>query len=304
VSHSRSDDFLTIITPIKNYHPRHLEESLCSVFKQSSPRWQLKLVIEESDVAGIATTLGGALADPRVELLINQGSRLAGAFNTAMRAARSKFVAILLADDRWRLCAVQLLLDCIRASPEADFFHSGLQVIDEHGKAISSVRRPTQQPTLGAFIEGEAVKHLLCWRRDMALAIGGMDESINDVGPDDYDFPWTMFEHGARFRAIDVCLYDYRDHRDCYRLTTHLPRNIHIDRLARILAKHRVPPPVIRQRLRYARVSFLRQCLFRNSFDRWVKHRFWGVDPRRGWRQHYAFAEKSGNRQAAQEQLG
>ena len=35
-----------------------------------------------------------------------------------------------------------------------------------------------------------------------------------------------------------------------------------------------------------ARATYLRQCLYRSRFDRWIKERL-GYDPRRGWRQSY-----------------
>lgn len=273
--------------PVKNYHTPYLEEALDSMFGQTSSEWLLRVIVEPEDTDRIATVLKSALRDSRISLVVNQGQRLAGAFNSGMRAADTEFVAILLADDRWELNAVEVLQYSVAAHPEVDFFHSGLRIIDERGMFISPIRHPSRALNLELFIEGEAVKHLLCWRRSMALAVGGMDESINDVGPDDYDFPWTMFEQGARFHAVDECLYDYRDHRDAYRGTTHLPRSTHLDRLRRILEKHRVPGLVIKSRLRYARHTFLRQCLFRNRLDRWLKERVLGIDPASGWREKY-----------------
>ena len=46
------------------------------------------------------------------------------------------------------------------------------------------------------------------------MAFGGMDESLNSVGPDDYDFPWCMAERGAKFMAMGgVSLYIQRSSR-------------------------------------------------------------------------------------------
>ena len=84
------------------------------------------------------------------------------------------------------------------------------------------------------------MRNLLCWRRQKGLSVGGLDESLNSVGPDDYDFPWTMAERGARFRAVYECLYYYRDHRRGYRLTTHLPRRVQRREEDRIQRKHGV----------------------------------------------------------------
>jgi len=41
--------------------------------------------------------------------------------------------------------------------------------------------------------------------------IGGIDESMLKA-QDDYDFPWTMAENGATFKAVIECLDYYRNH--------------------------------------------------------------------------------------------
>ena len=280
------DGCITILMPVKNYHPRYLQEALESVFVQTSAGWRLCVIFEREDVGRLKAVVG-ALHDPRVSVIVNQGRKLAGAFNTGMRAAHTEFVAILLADDRWAPTAVEVLQHCISVHPEADFFHSALQIIDENGRAISPVRQAPEELSINDFLQGSAAKHLLCWRRNMALGFGGMDESLNDVGPDDYDFPWTMFECGARFHAVEECLYEYRDHRDTYRLTTHLPRSVHLKELRKILEKHGVASPQISEHLGRAKRLFLRQCLFRNRFDRWLKEQIVGINPAKGWRERY-----------------
>jgi hypothetical protein len=72
----------------------------------------------------------------------------------------------------------------------------------------------------------------------MALAIGGVDETFLTSGPDDYDFPWSMFEQGAKFHAVPECLYIYRNHCDGFRHTTHDPRTVQLLTVQKILRKH------------------------------------------------------------------
>jgi hypothetical protein len=126
----------------------------------------------------------------------------------------------------------------------------------------------------------------LCWRRELGLAIGGMDESLDSVGVDDFDFPWCMAEAGARFAAIPECLYVYRDHRECFRLTTHLPVSHHKREIGRILAKHGIEAERADGWLARVEETYLRQCLYRSPVDRWLK-RVRRADPRRGWRETY-----------------
>jgi hypothetical protein len=140
--------------------------------------------------------------------------------------------------------------------------------------------------TLHDFETGAPVKHLLCWRRAMGLAAGGMDELSHSVGPDDLDFPWVMAENGAVFGAVDECLYLYRDHRAHFRLTTHLPRSVHRRELARVFRKHGLSRSLTRRRIRAATRSHLRQCLYRSPLEQRVREAL-GVQPRHPWRERY-----------------
>jgi hypothetical protein len=228
------------------------------------------------------------LADPRIEMVANEGRQLAGSLNTGIRLAETEFVAILLGDDVWAPEAVEVVTRHIASSPGIDFFHSARRAMDAAGRPISPVMPSRPEVSLDDFIVKSPVKHLLCWRREKGLAIGGMDESLNSVAVDDYDFPWSMAEHGASFKAIPDCLYVYRDHRESFRLTTHLPLSHHKRELARIMRKHGADEATIATRIERAEQGYLRQCLYRSQFDRWMKRlRLRAHDPLRGWREPY-----------------
>lgn len=284
-SDSADTALITVLMPVKHYHPRLLRESLESVFTQTSDRWRLIIVVDPGDEDAPRAVRACIENRAHARIVVNQGRKLAGAFNTGMRAAETEFAAILLADDLWAPTAVEVLEDNIHVHPRADLFHSGLRFVDENRQPISPIRHPPQKVSLDDFVRGSPLKHLLCWRVARALSFGGMDESLNNVGPDDFDFPWSMLEHGAVVRAIDQCLYEYRDHRESYRLTTHLPRNVHLREIRRILKKHGVPPLRIARQLLNARFGFLRQCLYRNGLHRWIRENITGVDPAKGWRE-------------------
>lgn len=277
---------LTILMALKSYHPVLLEKAVASVFAQDSSDWRLLVLVERTDEALFTGLLREALTDPRVSLVAHGGTGLAVPFNTGMRVATTDFVAILHGDDTWSTDAVRVLNSNIAKHPEVDFFHSSRRFVDADDRPLSSVYRATERFTEKDFHWGSPVKHLLCWRRALALSFGGVDESLPPVGPDDYDFPWCMLEHGARFRAVPECLYIYRDHREGYRLTTHLPLNVHRDGIRRILEKHRVAPEVIEARLAESQRAYLQQCLYDSPEDQVIKERS-GHDPRTGWREKY-----------------
>ena len=232
---------VTALVPVHEFSPEFLRAALASLQSQTDPNWRALVIVEPGRRGSTATVMEPQLADQRIQVIENAGRGLPGAFNTGMSATDTEFVSILLADDLWAPETVAVLVREIDARPGVDFFHSARRVIDETGASISSVHRATPNVTLADFELRAPVKHLLCWRRGTGLAAGGMDESLNSVGPDDLDFPWTMAEYGATFGAIDECLYLYRDHRADFRLTTHLPRSVHRRELARIFRKHGLP---------------------------------------------------------------
>jgi glycosyltransferase involved in cell wall biosynthesis len=275
---------LTVIMPVKHYHREYLKRAVDCVVQQSCSAWRLVIVVESPDIGAFRTLLRTVLDDARVDLVANRGRKLAGAINTGMMHARTEFVALLLADDLWSKDAVEVLQRYRAAYPHVDFFHSSRVVIDGGDHEISPVYPSRERFELGDFKRGSPVKHLLCWRRDKGVAVGGLDETLNSVGPDDYDFPWTMAEGGAVFKAVPECLYYYRNHGDCYRLTTHLPLSVHQREVRRILKKHGVGMWE-RARLMARRGRGVgEQCLYRSPIDKWIKERL-GCDPRRGWKQ-------------------
>lgn len=277
---------ITVLMPVRHYHMEFFKKAVVSVIHQSSPYWHLLIIVETAQFGHFESLLEKELDDARIGIIKNQGRKLSGAINTGMRLARTGFVALLLADDMWAEDAVTILSDYIGAYPNIDFFHSSRMLIDERDNPISSVHFSREAFTLDDFKSGSPVKHLLCWRKDKALAFGGLDESLNSVGPDDYDFPWTMAEVGATFRAVKECLYYYRDHRECYRLTTHLPLSVHKREIRRIMKKHGADTMSIRERIAAAERSFLRQCLYRSAVDKRNKEKL-GDEARRGWRDRY-----------------
>jgi glycosyltransferase involved in cell wall biosynthesis len=276
---------VTILLPVKHYRPDYLAKALRSVDAQHHRECRVVIIVEPGADAGVREVAGGSGLPP-IELVVNEGRGLPGAINTGMRNSRTPFVALLFADDMLAGGAVATLNDYIARYPDVDFFHSSRVIIDEDDRAISSVYPSRETFELAEFPWGSPVKHLLCWRRDKGLEIGGVDESLNSIGADDYDFPWTMVERGAMFKAIGECLYRYRNHCEHYRLTTHVPLSVHRREIARILKKHGVGWLLRRLIIAARRLSgsLGAQCLYRSPLDLWIKE-LQGRDVRGRWRQ-------------------
>jgi glycosyltransferase involved in cell wall biosynthesis len=273
---------ITALLPLKHFRPAFLREAMGSMFRQTSPAWRLVVIVEPEDLEAFRGHLAEWLGDERVSLVPNEGYRHAGAFNKGMRVATTDFIAILLGDDMWAPNAVERLRELIALHPDVDLFHSARRAIDSEGNPLSGAMLPVDPVTLDGFLWKSQVKHLICWRRAMGISVGGMDETLTTAGPDDYDFPWTMVEHGAVVKAIPEVLYLYRDHRDGFRNTTHHPRSVHLRDLRHILTKHGVSRANIRARVRRAKRGYLKQCLYRNRLHRWFCITT-GWEPRAWW---------------------
>lgn len=281
-----SDAAVTVLMPVKQFEPAYLRESFQSIIRQTHPGWRLLIIAEPDSRDALVRELGEALSDDRISICLNEGKKLAGAFNTGMRRATTPFVGILLADDAWEPDAVAVLTEHIETHPAIDFFHSSRIIIDDRGVPISSIHRSVARCDVADFVFTSPVKHLLCWRRAKGLDVGGMDESLSAAGADDYDFPWTMAERGAAFMAIDACLYRYRDHRSGIRLTTHVPVWTHLLTTRRMFKKHGATGAQIRAKLLAARRTYVRQSLFQTPIDKWIRERL-GRVPKTSWREPY-----------------
>lgn len=277
--------FITAIMPLKSYKEEFLREALKSLYDQTCSEWRLLIVVEERDHDLFSHLLHHDLKDPRVEMVIMEGSPFSGSINTGMRRADTDFVALLFADDLWSLDAVEILQTHIQEHPSVDFFHSSRIIIDEHGKPISGVKLSKEQFSNNDFIWGSPVKHLLCWRKDKGLAVGGIDETIFKAS-DDYDFPWTMADHHAKFMAVKECLYYHRNHCEYYRKTTHIPTSVATRDIVKTLKKHGVGFfqryfIVLRNR---AKGGLAQQSIYKNPLDRWIKSKL-GIDAKKSWKQ-------------------
>ena len=174
---------ITIILPVKHYVPRYLKAAVQSVLDQTSGDWRLILVADRSVATELKSFLQNELADSRVQLFAVATPNLAATINAGMKLASTEFVTLLLGDDCFAANAIEVLHRATRAQPHVDFFHSSRRVIDGNGNPISSVYASRIHFEWKDFLNGSPVKHLLCWRREMALAIGGVDEAFSTSGP-------------------------------------------------------------------------------------------------------------------------
>ena len=282
---------LTIALPCKSPHLEYLRIAVSSVLRQSSPSWNLLIVDDGNKDPRVLQELAQlAHADSRITVLPSEAPMVTGALNTAMRHAPTPFICSLHCDDVLADNAVEILCNYINKFPGTDYFHSSWRVIDNVGNVLSDVIPVRENFALEDFKNHGPVKHIHCWNIASALAIGGMDETLGPHGADDYDFSWCMAEAGYTFTPIPECLYYYRDHREHFRLTTHVPLEQQIIELRKIWSKHGMSGEEIAKETERRTAGYLRQALFRDDADRQEKEAN-GFDIRQGFRQSYRLLE-------------
>ena len=287
---ARDEDVLvTVLMACRDPHAGFFWQALNSVFEQTSSAWELR-VIDDHTTDGAALEVLRELessSDGRIAVLESESQLITGAFNTGMRHAKTPFVCILHCDDLLHASAIAVLSDYIGKYPGVDYFHSSRRYIEEAGRPLSSICLARGSFDLADFKDSCPVKALHCWRVRAALEVDGMDESLGLHGADDYDFPWRMAEDSKIFKAIPDCLYLVRDHREHYRLTTHVPLEVQVRELKRIWRKHGLTEEEIAEQTAIRSAGYLKQALFVDEGDKQAKETA-GFDPRTGWREPYS----------------
>lgn len=256
-SFRRGPEPITILLPCKDQKQEYFMDAVMSVVRQTSADWRLLIVTDPDSPSAIADW-SAFFGDPRVRVVPCPRHGFAQALNHGLQEAETAFVSILLSDDRYSRHAIRTLQAYRKRFPAVDFFHSARRHIDHKGDYWGDVMPARTRFRIEDFhTSGSPVKHLLCWRREMALAIGGMLESLSVHGCDDYDFPWRMAERGAKFQAVKECLYEYRLHHTHDRLTTAVPITRQLAAIRSMFERHGISARDTDRYLQRARDGYL-----------------------------------------------
>ncbi len=134
---------VSIIMPLHN-SARFLDETVRSVQAQTFTGWELIAVDDCSTDDSAARMQGYAERDERIRLIrltANRGAAVAR--NTAIEAARGRYIAFLDSDDLWLPAKLQVQLEFMQRSGAA-FSYTGYEKIDEAGRPLGEVCVPAR----------------------------------------------------------------------------------------------------------------------------------------------------------------
>jgi glycosyltransferase involved in cell wall biosynthesis len=201
---------VSIIMPAYNVAP-YVGGAIRSALAQTFTDFELIVVDDGSKDETAAIVQAIAQDDDRVRLVQQPNRGLAGARNTALRAARGEMFALLDSDDMWEPEFLAAQVAILEAHPDVDIVTGNGWYLDgpRHGQLARPYPDPRPDPILASIIGDEwSVFIMSVFRRRVYTAIGPYDETMRSN--EDYDFWLRAAMAGFIFRRNDRPLGHYR----------------------------------------------------------------------------------------------
>jgi len=201
---------VSIMLPFHDVRHEWLEEALGSVRRQTHGNWELVCVDDGSKDPSLAQRVdAAAAADPRIKLIRSERSLgVAAASNLAMASATGDYLLFLDHDDCLEPEAVERIVNC-PGRPDVMY---GDEVLT--GTDSADVRIAICRPAFSwwYYLSHPYFVHPVMVRRQLALSIGGFDETLRISA--DVDFILRALEGSSSVVHVPSVLYRWRTHRD------------------------------------------------------------------------------------------
>jgi glycosyltransferase involved in cell wall biosynthesis len=196
--------------PAYNVAP-YVGAAIRSALAQTFTDFELIVVDDGSKDTTADIVKAATREDRRVRLVQHANRGLAGARNTALRAARGEMFALLDSDDIWEPEFLEAQLRVLQARPDVDIVTGNGWYLDgpRHGQLARPYPDPRPDPVLASIIGDEwSVFIMSVVRRRVYTAIGPFDEEMRSN--EDYDFWLRAAVAGFTFARNDRPLGHYR----------------------------------------------------------------------------------------------
>jgi len=205
---------VSVITPAYN-QARYLNQAIDSVFQQTFSDYEI-IVVNDGSTDETAQVLAGY--GDRIRVITQANAGLSAARNSGLRAAQGEMIAFLDADDLWYPEMLSTTVAHLRANPETDFVSGAWDYINEAGKTIRRVNKPSAEikpNEHGDFFRTLALGNLfhvaaLLFRRNCFDCCGFFDPSLRSL--EDWDLWLRLAAHGHKIGLVDTPVSRYRRH--------------------------------------------------------------------------------------------
>jgi glycosyltransferase involved in cell wall biosynthesis len=201
---------VSVIMPAFNVEP-YVGDAIRSALAQTYTDFEL-IVVDDGSKDGTAEVVRTLMRqDPRIQLVQQANRGLAGARNSALRAARGELFALLDSDDLWEPEFLAEQLAVLHARPEVDIVTGNGWCLGgaKHAQHARPYPDPRPVPDLASIIGDEwSVFIMSVVRRHVYTTIGPFDEGMRSN--EDYDFWLRAAVAGFTFARNDRPLGHYR----------------------------------------------------------------------------------------------
>jgi glycosyltransferase involved in cell wall biosynthesis len=201
---------VSIVMPAYNVEP-YIGDAIQSALAQTFTDFELIVVDDGSKDATAQVVRRLAKQDSRIQLVQQANRGLAGARNSALRASRGEFFALLDSDDLWEPAFLADQLAILQGRPDVDIVTGNGWYLggSRHGQVARPYPDARPAPDLASIIGDEwAVFIMSVFRRRVYTEIGPFDESMRSN--EDYDFWLRAAVAGCTFLRNDKPLGHYR----------------------------------------------------------------------------------------------
>lgn len=201
---------VSVVIPAWNAE-RFIEKTLDSVKAQTFTDYEV-VVTDDGSSDNTKAVVDAWLARNRVagQCIRQENKKIAGARNTAMRAATGHFIALLDHDDLWYPEKLARVLPEFDRHPEVVLVCHRINATRD-GRQLPALKKGPVVPSMyeRLLFNGNALApSAVVFRRHDALDIGGFreDPRLNTV--EDYDF-WMRLSRVGLFHGVDEFLAEY-----------------------------------------------------------------------------------------------
>lgn len=176
---------ISVVMPVYNTPEIWLRQAVASVRNQVYEHWELVIADDASTAPHIRPILQElAAAEPRLRVIYRErNGHISAASNSALEAARGEFCALLDHDDELSPRALARVALEIARRPDAHFFYSDEDKIDERGERFDPYLKPDYLPDL--LLGQNCLSHLSVIRTSKIREAGGFRVGLE--GSQDWD---------------------------------------------------------------------------------------------------------------------
>lgn len=203
---------ISLLVPVYNPEPEHLQACIDSVLAQIYPHWELCLADDRSTNPLILDILRkAAAADSRIKIVFReQNGHICKATNSALEIATGDYSGLLDNDDLLPPQALLRFAQEIITDRTVDYLYSDEDKIDESGRRFEPFFKPGWLPDL---LNGLMYTcHLSVYRTSLMRKLGGFRSGFE--GSQDHDLCLRVGERTTRVKHIPEVLYHWRVHQN------------------------------------------------------------------------------------------